>query len=155
MKKRTITKLIVQGVAGAFGVLGLMWIFFGFLFAVTSIRQSDRFSMFYMASDLLLFGGICFAIAWQNLRHFGRKSIQYVAGLVAFSVYVGLITLMEPFMELYPSATSLIPLLLAYLLYRVLSRKLIQLTETQSSQPEVGPISSETAPSATPDGSST
>lgn len=143
MNKRAVTKLIVQAVAVAFGVLGLIWIFIGFHSALLGIRDSDRFRMFFMAPGFLLLGGICVAVAWQSIRRFGPNPIKSVTALVAFSIYVGLTTLVEPFeeaaqdlkMELFPSATFLIPMLLAYLFYRVVSRKLIQLTETESSQP--------------------
>jgi len=159
MRKCTITKLIVQAVAVAFGLLGLMWIFGGFYIAVVGIRELDRFSVFFMIPMSFLLGGIVLAVAWQNLRHFGRESIQNVTALVALLVYTGLMTLVEPFQdatrdlkkELLYSATFLIPVLLAYLFYRVLSRKLIQLTETESSQQTESTDPSKASPGASSD----
>ena len=129
--------------AVAFGVLGLMWIVFGFHFAVLGISESDRFLKFCMAPWFLILGGICVAVAWQSIRRFGPNPIKSVTALVALSVYVGLSTFAEPpeeavqnlKTELYYLAPCLIPMLLAYLFYRVVSRMLLQLTETDSSQP--------------------
>jgi hypothetical protein len=142
MTRPAVTKLIVQAVAVAFGVLGLLWIFFGFRFAVPSISESDRF-LICMAPWFLILGGICVAVAWQSIRRFGPNPVKSVTALVALSVYVGLSTFVEPpeevvqdlKTELYYLAPYLIPMLLAYLFYRVVSRMLLQLTETDSSQP--------------------
>ena len=140
MKKRTIARLAVQAVGACFGMLGLMWVCLGFHFAFRGIRESDLFQMLYMTPMLFVLGGIVITVAWQSLRRFGPKAIQSVVGLVAFSVYTGIFMLLRPFQEatwdlkmrLHHSATFLIPMLLAYLLYRVLSRKLIEVTNTES-----------------------
>lgn len=150
MKKNTIARLAVQTVGVCFGILGLMWVYLGFHFAFTGVRDSDLFQMLYMTPMFLLLGAIVVTVAWRSIRHFGPKAVQAVTGLLAFSVYTGLMTLLRPFQEatwdlkmrLHHSATFLIPMLLSYLLYRVMSRKLIQLTETESIQPTPGGNSS-------------
>lgn len=143
MRKRIITKRIVQVVAVAFGLLGLIWIFAGFNSAASGFGEPDRFATFYVAIGFLLLGGACVAIAWQSLRRFGPNAVRNVAGLAALLVFGGLMRLAEPLQEaardlesdLYEFATFLIPLLLAVLFYKLLSRSLLQLTEAQSSQP--------------------
>lgn len=78
------------------------------------------------------------AIAWQAIRHFGPNAIRNMVGLVAFTLFTGMITVLRPLQEaaweqelrLHHSATFLIPMLVAYLIYRVGSRKLIALTNT-------------------------
>ena len=150
MMKNTIARLAVQTVGACFGILGLMWVYLGCYFAFTGIRDSDLFQMLYMTPMFLLLGAIAVTVAWRSIRHFGPKSVQAVTGLLAFSVYTGLMALLRPFQEatwdlkmrLHHSATFLIPILLAYLLYRVLSRKLIQLTKTESIQQTPGGDSS-------------
>jgi len=140
MKKNTIARLAVQTVGACFGILGLMCVYLGCHFAFTGIRESDLFQMLYMTPMFFLLGGIVITVAWQSLRHFGTKAIQNVVGLVAFSVYTASMMLFRPFqdatrdleMKLHHAATFLIPMLLAYLLYRVLSRKLIEVTNMES-----------------------
>jgi len=140
MKKSKVIRLIVQAVAVGFGILGLIDIYLGLYFMVTSIRDSDLFGMFFMTPICFLFGGIVIAVAWQNLHHFGPNAIQNIVALVAFLAYAGLLVLLEPFEKythnsktvLDDIATVFGPILLAYMLYRVLSRKLIQITETQN-----------------------
>lgn len=141
MKRNTIAKFVVQAVALGFGLLGLTWVYIGIYFGVTGIRDSDRFVMFCMTPMFLILGGIVTAVAWQALRYFGPKAIKNVVGLVAFSAYTGMSTFLEPLQEatrhlkgdLYLSATVFIPMLIAFLLYRVLSRKLIEMTGTDTS----------------------
>ena len=161
MKKKTIAGLAVQVVAALFGVVGVTWVGLGLHFAVSGIRESDLFQMCYMTPMFLLLGGIVIAVAWQALRHFGPKAIQGVVGLIAFSVYTSISMLLRPFqdatwdlkMRLHHSATFLIPMLLAYLLYRVVSRKLIELTEAEGMQQEAGEATSDSAPGAEPEAS--
>jgi hypothetical protein len=138
MKKSTIVKLVVQAVGCGFGLLGLAWFYLGIEAGVTGIRDSDPF--FFMTPMFLLFGGVLIAVAWRTLRRFGPTAIKNVVGLVAFSAYIAVSTFLERFQEaarekgdLYLSALSFIPLLFAFLLYRVLSRKLIEMTETNTS----------------------
>jgi len=158
MKKNTIAKLAVQAVGACFGILGLMWGYLGCHFAFTGIRDSDLFQMLYMTPMFFVFGGIVITVAWQSLRHFGPKAIQNVVGLVAFTVYSSIFMLLRPFqdatwdlkMRLHHAATFLIPMLLAYLLYRVASRKLIEITTTEGIQQGCSTVSSEGAPSEEP-----
>jgi hypothetical protein len=140
MKRNTIAKLVVQAVALGFGLLGLTWVYCGIVFAVTGIRDSDPFTMFFMTPMFLIFGGIVTAIAWRALRRFGPTAIKNMVGLVVFSVYTAVSTLLDRFQDaarekgdLYFAAMFFIPVLLAFLLYRVLSRKLIEMTEMNAS----------------------
>jgi hypothetical protein len=140
MKRNALARLVIQAVAGGFGLLGLIWAYLGVHFAVTGIRDSDRFAMFSMTPMLLILGGIVVAVAWQALRHFGPNAIRNVVGLVAFSTYIAVSTFLDRFEEaarekgdLYFSAMVFIPVLLAFLLYRALSSKLIQMTGTDAS----------------------
>jgi len=131
-------------------------VYLGCHFAFTGIRKSDLFQILYMTPMFFVLGGIVITVAWQSLRHFGPKAIQNVVGLIAFSVYTGILMLLRPFqdatwdlkMRLHHFATFLIPMLLAYLLYRVLSRKLIEMTNTESIQQADSTVPSKDAPSA-------
>ncbi len=140
MNKRRLAKLIVQTVAAAFGLLGLLWMYMGLHFTVVGIRDSDRFSMFFMTPMFILMGGIVLAVAWQTLRHFGPEAIQNMSALIAFFAYTGISKLLEPFQkaskkEIQRFLTEFfIPVLLAYLLYRTLSRKLTEITKAQDTQ---------------------
>lgn len=139
MDKRKLTKLIVQTVAAAFGLFGLAWIGMALSFAVTSIRDSDRFGLLFMTPMFIILGGIILAVAWQNLRRFGPKSIKNVTFLIVFSLYCELIGLVEPYllelkMTSLEFAILLILLILSYSLYSVISRKLIQITQAENIQ---------------------
>jgi hypothetical protein len=90
MNRCVVTKRIIQGVAVAFGVLGVMLAFMGLGFAVTGFRQSDRFMQFFMTPMFLALGGITVAIRWVNLRHFGAGAIRHITALVVVSVYLWL-----------------------------------------------------------------
>lgn len=136
MHKRSIAKLVVQFAAVCFGVLGAMWVYFGCHFAFIGIRDADMFLMLYMTPMFILLGSILLAVVWQALRYFGPEAIRYVVGLGAFLLYSQMAVWLRPFqdatwklqMRSHHAATFLIPLLTAYLLYRVLSRKLIGMT---------------------------
>ena len=155
MKKNTIARLAVQIVGACFGVLGVMWVYLGCHFAFTGIRDSDLFQMLYMTPMFFVLGGIVIAVAWQALRHFGTKAVQNVVGLVAFTVYTSIFMLLRPFqdatwdlkMRLHHSATFLIPMLLSYLLYRILTKKLIEMTQTESIQPAESTVPPKAVPS--------
>jgi len=142
MNRCVVTKRIIQGVAVAFGVLGVMLAFMGLGFAVTGFRQSDRFMQFFMTPMFLALGGITVAIAWVNLRHFGAGAIRHITALVVVSVYLWLPPWMEPLewttinpmMNLLLCAAHLLSLFLVYWLYRALSRKLIQLAGLESGE---------------------
>jgi hypothetical protein len=139
MKRNTIAKFVVQAVALGFGLLGLTWLWCGIDFAVTGVRDSDLVAVF-MSLVFLILGEIVTAIAWQALRRFGPTAIKNVVGLVVFSVYTAVSTFLDRFQDaarekgdLCFAAMFFIPVLLAFLLYRVLSRKLIEMTETNAS----------------------
>jgi len=128
-------------VGAGFGILGLMWICFGCWLVLTSIRESELFQMLCMASAFFIFGGIAIVAGWQSIRYFGTKAIQSVVALVAYSVYIGLLMLrsflpitLDQKMRLHSFVTFFVPVLIAYLLYRVLTRKLIEITETKNIQ---------------------
>ncbi len=158
MKRNKITKFVVQAVALCFGLLGLIWIYLGIYAGVTGIRDSDRFVMFFMTPMFLIFGGIVTAVAWQALRHFGPTAIKNVVALVVLSGYTAVSTFLDRFEEaarekgdLYFSALFFIPLLLAFVLYRALSRKLIELTEANASDNALSPATDPPRPGPTSD----
>jgi len=147
MNRRTITKRLVQTVAVAFGVLGLMMVVLGFRSAVVGIKESDRFGLLCMTPVFLVFGGIEIAIAYQNLRHFGPNAIRNVTCLVTLTLY-GTLAPLDPLEQLaiggvmgafVDVAIHSIPLLLAVFFYLVVSKKLIRITEVQSIPPDAGP----------------
>ena len=157
MNKRSVAKLGVQFAAVCFGVLGATWVYLGCNFAFIGIRDADMFLMFYMTPMFILLGAIVLAVAWQALRHFGPGAIRYVVGLGAFLLYSQMVVWLRPFqdatwklqMRLHHAATFLIPLLTAYLLYRVLSRKLIEITSAPNVQETVSAASSKAATGVT------
>ncbi len=137
MKRNAIAKFVVQAVALGFGLLGLIWVCIGLYAPVIGIRESDLFAMFFMTPMFLIVGGIVIAVAWQALRHFGPNAIKNVVALVILSAYAAVSTFLDRFEEiarekedLYFSAMSVTLLLLAYLLYRVASKRLIEMTGT-------------------------
>jgi hypothetical protein len=133
MKKEKIVKLVVQTVAIAIGVLGLVWGILGLAFAVRGILESDLFGLYFMTPMLLSFGGILIIIAWRSIRNFGPRSIKNVVGLVVFSIYTALPKPQPPFKNLtWEICGILIPIIIGLLVYRVLSGRLIEMTETQS-----------------------
>jgi hypothetical protein len=142
MSRDVTTKRIIQGVAVAFSVLGLLWIFFGLDVAISSFGQSDPFATLLPASMPLALGGVALFVAWQNLRHFGPKSIRSITALALFSVYGILLNLLEPregipadrYTDAYCLAIWLLLILLACKSYGVVSRRLIQLTAVADSE---------------------
>jgi len=146
MRKDVIIKRVIQAIAVCYGLLGLSWICIGFHFAVTGVL-GRTLSLMLVTFITIIFGVIFVAIAYQSLRHFGPNSIKNVTCLAALTLYTILITLVRPYQEailelkivLLDAATILIPLLLAYLLYSVVSRKLIQITETKNIQQDAEP----------------
>lgn len=141
MKRDIVAKRVIQVVACGFGLLGLIAACMGVSFAVGGIRDSDRRAMLWMAPLFLLLGGIPIAIAWQNLRRFGPNAIRNVVGFFMFLAWSRLAWFPESSQhseprwqsDLLEMALVLGPLYLAFLLYRILSRKLIQMTGTGAS----------------------
>lgn len=137
MNQCVVTKRIIQGVAAAFDVLGLMWIYCGLDFAVTGFRERDYLISLLGTSLIIVLGGFIVAIAWANLRHFGPRSIRRGTELVVVAMYFcfspWLLQLMEwlehakPIVGLLLVAVLLLSLHLMHWLDRALSRKLIQL----------------------------
>lgn len=142
MDKRKLTKLIIQGVAIIFGLIGLVEIYMGVEFAITDIRDSDRFALSIMAPMLFLMGGLLLAVTWQNLRHFGPNSIRNVTFLIVYFLYSVFLAVVMPYLEttskrqtdLLQFAAFFIPVLLGLFLYSVVSKKLIQITKIENSQ---------------------
>lgn len=148
MSRDVVAKRIIQGVAVAFGVLGLIWVFLGLGFAVMGIRQSDRLLQFYMTPAFLALGGITVAIARQSLRHFGPRVIRHMVALVVVVIcgwlspwWSQLMDWLEqatgshnPMINLLTMVVNLLPLVLMYWSYRALNRKLIQLARVADSE---------------------
>jgi len=143
MSKKTLTKLIVQSVAAIFGLLGLLCIGLVPDLIVAGIRDSDQFQTFLMALTFILMGGILLTVAWQAIRRFGPHAIRNVTGLVVLLAYSIMSKFLDPFQETtsdlrtethYEFAKVFIPAFIAYLFYRILSRKLIEITKPQNTQ---------------------
>jgi len=143
MNRRVLTKLIVQSVAVAFGLLGLLWIGLVPYLVVTGIRDSDRLQTYLMALIFILMGGILLAVAWQAIRRFGRHAIQNVTALVVLLAYSIMSEFLDPFQETtsdlktethYEFIKFFIPVVIAYLLWCALSRKLIEITKPENTQ---------------------
>ena len=138
MKKNRIAKLVVQTIAIAFGILGLLWVFIGLCFVVDVIRNPDQTPIYFMIISLPL-GGILIAIAWQATRNFGTKAIRNVVGLIVFAIYTYLLV-PKPSQNLtWGFYRFLIPIFLAFLLYKLLSKILIKITRADDIQ-EIGYI---------------
>jgi hypothetical protein len=141
MKRDIVAKRVIQIVACGFGLLGLFAASMGVCFAVDGIRSSDRSQLFFMPPFFLALGGIGIAIAWQALRRFGPNAIRNVVGFFMFLVWSELAWFPESSEHSEPrgrghlleAALVLGSLCLAFLLYRILSRKLIQMTGTGAS----------------------
>ncbi|MHC4172405.1 MAG: hypothetical protein ACYST5_05625 [Planctomycetota bacterium] len=148
MRKDVITKRVIQAIAVCFGLLGLGWICIGIHFAVTDVLDRDMFLMLF-TSMTLIFGVVFVAIAYQSLRHFGPNSIKNVTGLAAFALYTILVNLVgsciettrEPMMQLLGAGAIFILILPAYIFYSIVSRRLIQITETKNIQKDAEPDS--------------
>jgi len=143
MNKGTLTKLIVQCVAVIFGLIGLLWISLVPDLVVTGIRDSDRFQTFLMALMFIFMGGILLAVAWQAIRHFGPNAIRNVTALVVLLAYSIMSEFLDPFEETtselktethYEFIKFFIPVVIAYLFYRALSRKLIEIIKPKDTQ---------------------
>jgi len=143
MNTRTVTKLIVQSVAVVFGLLGLLCIGLVPDLVVTGIRDSDPLQTYLMALMFILMGGILVAVAWQAIRRFGPHAIQNVTALVALLAYSIVSEFLDPFQETtsdlrtethYEFIRFFIPVVIAYLFYRILSRKLIEITKPENTQ---------------------
>jgi phosphoglycerol transferase MdoB-like AlkP superfamily enzyme len=148
MNRSVVTKRIIQGVAVAFGLLGLIWVFLGLSFAVMGIVRPDYFTGLFMAPMLFALGALVVAIAWQSLRHFGPRSIRHIVAL-AVVVICGWLSpwwsqLMDwleqaagshnPMINLLTMVVNLLPFVLMYWSYRALSHKLIQLAGVADSE---------------------
>ena len=137
MNRGIVTKRIIQGVAAAFGVLGLMWVFMGLGFAVTGFREPDYLMTLLGISMAVVLGGVLVAIAWTNLRHFGSRSVRQVTALFVATICLCFSSWLFQLMEWLERAKPMVGLLLVAMLwlslylmhrfYRALSRKLIQL----------------------------
>ncbi len=148
MKRDIVAKRMIQIIAFGFGLLGLVAVCMGVSFAVEGIRNSDRRTLFLMAPQFLILGALPIVIAWQTLRRFGPTAIRNVVGLFTFLAWSQLAWFPESSRhseprwgsELVEAALVLGPLCLAFLLYRILSRKLILAigTDASSSGPAPG-----------------
>ena len=133
MNKRDLTKLIVQIVATAYGLIGVLWVGIALDSLVIGIKESDLFALFLMTPLLFVLGGILMAVAWQNLRHFGPNTIKNLTFLVVISLYFVLTPLPKPSQEatwktdLLNLTQFLVPILLAFFLYSAISKKLIKI----------------------------
>jgi hypothetical protein len=146
MKRDIVVKLGIQTIATCFGLLGLVSAWGGVSFLVIGMRDSDRSLLFFMPPFFLALGGIGIAVAWQALRRFGPTAIRNVVGFFMFLAWSTLAWFPESSQhsdprwrsDLLEAALVLGPLCLAFLLYRILSRKLIQMMGTLASDDGLG-----------------
>ena len=137
VNRAEVTRLAAQAVALPFGLFGLFWVYIGLESVLRGILERDL-GLFYMAALFLAIGGILVAIAWQNLRHFGARSIRDLTGLLAFAVHICISRLLsplwgvptEPGPQLRLLVAVLLPVFSALFFHRVLSRELIAMTGT-------------------------
>lgn len=133
MKRDKIAKRVVQAIALCSGLCGLMCVYLGARVAVDGVQDSDRLQKFALLLTFLGFGGIDIAVAWQALRRFGPNAIRNVVALVVFGLFAVMDMLLSPILDA-PEESRVKPLLvlaillLVFVLYRVLSGKLIELT---------------------------
>jgi len=133
MKRDKIAKRGIQAIALCFGLYGLMCVYLGVCFAVDGVQDSDRLQAFAMFLMFLGFGGIGIAVAWQALRHFGPNAIRNVVALVIFGMFAVIDMLLSPILDA-PEDSRIRPFLVlaalffVFVLYRVLSGNLIELT---------------------------
>jgi hypothetical protein len=148
MNKAKATRLTLQTVALAFGLLGLYYIYLGLDSTVRGPWKPESDIGFFldgilflgMNSIFILGGGAVVAIAWKNLRHFGARSVRNLSGLLAFAAWIGMSVFLLPVETAAREARtgfrhfviSLSPILLAFLLHRVLSKKLVAMAGTTS-----------------------
>jgi len=136
MKRDIVAKRAIQTVACGFGLLGLYCACYGFYSGVVGLRDFYRFEAILGAAVCLVLGGVLIAVAWKALSRFGPDVIQSVVALVTLSAWSLLPSIPEPSRPAEPRwlggllemALVLGPLYLAILLYRILCRKLIQMT---------------------------
>lgn len=141
MKRDIVAKRVIQVVACGFGLLGLFCVCLAAAFLVTGIWKAEWSLLFLSTPLFLALGGIEIAIAWQALRRFGPTAIRNVVGLFMYFAWSQLAWFPESShhseprwqSDLLEAALVLGPLCLAFLLYRILSRKLVQMTRTAAS----------------------
>jgi len=141
MKRDIVAKRAIQVVACGFGLLGLYCVCYGFYSAVIGLRDFYRFEAILGAAVCLVLGGVLIAVAWKALSRFGPDVIQSAVALVMLLALSLLPWFPNPSQndeprgrgELLEVAMVLGPLCLALLLYRILCRKLIQMTGTDAS----------------------
>jgi len=140
MEKGRIARLAVQGVALAFGLWGLYWVYMGLDTEIRGMRGGGLRGMLPIASVFLAIGATLAAIAWRNIRSFGPSSIRDLAGIVAFTAWICMSALLSPIqnvardagMDFDRSLISLAPVLLSFVLYRVLGRALVRMAVLES-----------------------
>jgi hypothetical protein len=137
VNRAEVTRLAAQAVALPFGLFGLFWVYIGLESVLRGILERDL-GLLSMAAMFLAIGGILVAIAWQNVRHFGARSIRDLTGLLAFAVYICISSLLSPLWGVPTDpgpqfrllVAVLLPVFSALFFYRVLSRELIAMTGT-------------------------
>ncbi len=134
MKKELVVKRIIQGVALCIGAVGATWIYFGLHFLTSGlVKQDTTGSFFFITPAFIIFGGIAVAIAVQNIRSFGADSIKSVIFVISFMLYGAISGSLLQYKDVdWPLelklATSLLPLILISLLYKLSSKTLIRTT---------------------------
>jgi len=141
MKTNVIVRGVIKIIAGIFGLLGLAWMGMGVHFGVLGIRDRDMFQLAVMTPAFALMGGVVVAIGYQALWRFGPNAIRNVTALVCLAL-LGLVPTIEPtekpadrmMRDLMDVAIHILPLILALLLYRLVSKKLIRLAGLEKTE---------------------
>ena len=138
MDRAIVARKIVQGVAVCYGILGIALVLAGIAFSAVGIREREWVMMGFVLVPMLGPAVLMILAAYQNLRRFGKKSIKSFSTVVALTFWFLVFQWLEPYLKSdakstlklpYPLIVSIIPLVVAFVVYWVLSKILIRMTK--------------------------
>ena len=144
MRRAIVARRIVQGVAVCYGILSIALVLAGIGFIAFAIRDREWVMMGFVLFSLLGPAGFMILAAYQNLRRFGEKSIKSISTVVALTFWLLVFRWLEPYLKpdaksalklYYPLIVSIIPLMVAFVVYQALSKILIRITRRDSPLP--------------------
>jgi len=158
MNKIKAIKLTIQAIATVTGLVGIYWLWFC-ISIIPMFSDSTGFASLLIILSLL-FALPAIWVAWSNIRRFSSGSIKWLVGYWAFYIHHLISKPIRPFtetlmdrlfetalahksiipVELTLLACHVTPILIAVLIYLVVSRKLIKITKINSSNQQVDPI---------------